>query len=63
MKMRREDFQNKLAAASFTALRFGQNYLEKNLSINLYYVLILNECCDGGNRAIKTVRKENNPAA
>ena len=45
--MRREDFHVQLLAATFSALRFGQEFVKNRLSLKVAYVALLNESCDG----------------
>ncbi len=56
--MRKEDFHNQLIAASFAALRFGQEYVSNHLSHDLTYVVVLNQSCDGNRKDDEIVYPE-----
>ena len=44
--MRQEDFQSQLLAATFAAIRFGQNYVVNRLPLDVRYMVVLNQSCD-----------------
>lgn len=56
--MRREDFHNQLTAASFDALRFGQEYVSNRLSLKLTYVAVLNQSYDENRKEDEVVYPE-----
>lgn len=56
--MRKEDFHNQLRAASFSALRFGQEYVSNRLSHHLTYVVVLNQSADGNRKDDEIVYPE-----
>lgn len=58
--MRKEDFRNQLTAASFAALRFGQECSKACLSHNLIYVVVLNAGYCGNCENNKVIYPEDN---
>ncbi|MFA6172348.1 MAG: hypothetical protein WC701_01560 [Kiritimatiellales bacterium] len=56
--MRREAFHSQLLAATFSALRFGQDYVKNRLPLNVRYIAVLNQSYDNNRKPDELVYPE-----